>query len=199
VLTTLPVDAPRRSRKRGAQFALVAVLLAGCSGSSGFVDTSSGSQRFVAGDGSGAFLPEAKRSLAPVLTGRSVHGAELDTSAYAGKVVVLNVWGSWCAPCKHEQPALERAWTATKALGVQFVGINVRDSSEVAPQRHVERFGVTYPSFFDPKSQLVARFRGVQAIPSTLVLDRKGRLAARVYGEVGYDDLVALVRRVAAE
>lgn len=185
---------------RTAAAALAAsLLLPACGGSTGAVDTSSGGQRFLAGDGTGAFVPLGKREPAPVLTGSSIYGKELDTSAYAGKVLVLNVWGSWCAPCKKEQPALQRAADATGPLGVQFVGINVRDSSTVAPRRHAERYRVTYPSFFDPQSQLVARLRGVQAIPSTLVVDRSGRVAARIFGEVGYDDLVAVIRQVAAE
>jgi len=114
-------------------------------------------------------------------------------------VLVLNVWGSWCAPCKKEQPGLQRAYADTAALGVRFVGIDVRDS-RTAARAHLRRFAVTYPSLFDRSSELIARLRPPPpAVPTTYVVDRHGRLAATVFGIVSYDALVAVIRRVAAE
>lgn len=196
------VPPPAVRRFAAAVATLAAVFASGaCSGPRDVVDSSSGTQRFVAGDGTGTYLRPGSRPPAPVLRGRGIDGKPLDTSSMAGAPLVINVWGSWCAPCRREQPDLVRAARETAALGVRFVGINVRDAGTVAPQRHVERFDVPYPSFHDPGSQLVAQFRDVppSAIPTTIVVDAAGRVAARVFGPISYEPLVDLVRRVVAE
>ena len=119
---------------------------------------------------------------------------------YPGKVVVLNVWGSWCTPCRQEGAGLQAASVATKA-DAQFIGINTRDFSEAAPEAFLRTQGITYPSIFDPSGQTLLQLAGQvppSAIPSTLVLDRQGRVAIRVLGQVSENTLTDMVAEVAA-
>ena len=187
---------PRRRNPRVTAGVAVAaaVLLAGCTG--GGADTSSGTTRIVAGDGVAHVVEPAARKPGPVLEGEDLDGKPLTVT---GGPVVVNIWGSWCAPCKAEQPDLERVARATRSRGVRFVGINIKDAVTPA-KRHLQRYDVTYPSFFDPSSRLLPRFEvAPKTIPSTYVLDRQGRIAAYVYGEVDEQGLTALVDRVLAE
>jgi thiol-disulfide isomerase/thioredoxin len=177
----------------------VAVLLvaglAGCTG--GGSDTTSGTQRFVAGDGIAHFVAAGSRKPGPALSGTTLDGQSLDVASLGSGPVVVNIWGSWCAPCKAEQPALERVAAATRSRGVAFVGINIRDSSTTPARRHVARYHVTYPSLYDPSARLLPRFRiAPKTIPSTYVLDADGRIAAYVYGPIEEKSLTDLIERV---
>lgn len=170
----------------------LAMVLSACTG--GGSDTTSGTHRFVAGDGIVHFVSPASRRPAPELSGEDLDGKPL---AVSGGPAVVNVWGSWCAPCKAEQPALERVARATRSRGVRFVGINIRDSGRTAPRRHVQRYEVTYPSFYDPSARLLPRFAiAPRTIPSTYVIDAEGRIAAYVYGAIEEKPLADLVDRV---
>ena len=170
------------------------VLLTGCTSG----PTADGG--FVGGDGSITIVPAAERKPAPTITGELLGGGTFDSTELAGKVIVYNVWGSWCAPCRKEAPALEAAAQAT-ADKAQFVGINTRDLSAEPAEAFVRAFDVTYPSVFDPDGRELLKF-GSQlppsAIPSTLVVDLEGRIAARVLGEVTESTLTGLVDDVAA-
>lgn len=185
----------RRPRRRSPLAVLTAALvLAACTG--GGADTSSGVTRIVAGDGVAHVIDPGSRKPGPALDGEDLDGKPLTVT---GGPVVVNIWGSWCAPCKAEQPDLERVARATRSRGVRFVGINIKDAVTPA-KRHVQRYDVTYPSFFDPSSRLLPRFEvAPKTIPSTYVLDRQGRIAAYVYGEVDEQGLTALVDRVLGE
>ncbi len=165
------------------------VALAACSGGDG------GAARESRG-----LIPVADRELAAVLTGINLTGEAVDTSELRGAPLVLNIWGSWCAPCKAEQPELERAARDTGGLGVKFLGIVVRDTKAQA-LAHVRTYSVSYPSVFDGTSGLVARLEVVppNGIPSTVVLDRQGRIAVVLIGATTYDELVPLLRQVAEE
>jgi peroxiredoxin len=179
----------------------VAVLLSGCGGAASGDATPGGEQGFVAGDGSIVLLAPEERAEAPVLTGPLLSGGELSTADLAGSVVVLNVWASWCAPCRAEAPDLQQVWDATAEGGVQFVGINTRDSAAAA-QGFVQTYGLTYPQLLDPDGQLQLAFRDTlppQAIPSTLVLDKQGRVAGRVLGAVSQSQLLGLIEPLVAE
>lgn len=132
----------------------------------------------------GTFTARAERDAtpAPDLEGPALGGGRLALADYRGKVVLVNLWASWCGPCRREQPDLERVWREYKDRGVQFLGLNVRDQ-EAAALAYQDEFGVTYPSFFDPSSRFAHELRA-QVLPTTYVIDREGRIAFRLVGTV---------------
>ena len=176
-----------------------ALLLAACG-----TGTTSGSSDAKQAVGSGTQqgltqYPAGKRPVAPKLSGETITGERLDLIDLRGKVIVLNVWGSWCAPCRAEAPALKKVSEEMYDLGVRFVGVDTRDNDAAA--RAFERnYGITYPSFRDPDGKLLLRFNGripLSAVPSTVLIDRDGRIAARVIGATTYTTLSELVKDLA--
>ena len=127
-------------------------LLAGCSSSSSQTNSSSQS-RFVAGDGSLVLLPPDQRQPAPDITGTTFADQPFALKDYRGKVVALNVWASWCAPCRAEAPALNQVSRELQSKDVQFIGLNTRDSKASA-EAFIQRFEVPYPNVWDPDAQL---------------------------------------------
>jgi thiol-disulfide isomerase/thioredoxin len=174
-----------------------ALLLGGCAAGVGGGDTRSGTA-FVSGDGAITQVPAGRRGEPVELAGRTLDGVRLDLATMRGTPVVLNVWGSWCSPCRKEAPALQSAYQQLKPQGVSFVGINTRDS--IAGGQAFERaFTVGYPSLLDTGG-LLLRLHGAvgpEAIPTTLVLDPQGRIAARFSGPITTRTLVQLVADVA--
>lgn len=146
--------------------------------------------------------PPASRGVVPPIVGEDVlaPGVEVGTTSFRGQVVVLNVWGSWCGPCRGEAPQLEAAARATAPLGVQFLGIAVRDTRDAAADFQRDR-AVPYPSIFDPPGRSLLALRGFprNVIPSTIVLDREGRVAAVFLTAVLASDIEPTIRRVATE
>jgi thiol-disulfide isomerase/thioredoxin len=128
-------------------------------------------------------------------------GRQITLSSYTGKVVVLNIWGSWCGPCRAEMPDLQRVYDQTKGSGVQFVGIDVRDEVRSAPQDLVRDLGITYPSIYDPPGRSLLALAGYprSVVPSTIVLDRQHRVAAVFLTALRGTDLLPVVRRIATE
>lgn len=174
------------------------LLAAGCG--SGSAGGDSGTS-FVAGDGSIVLLDPAERVPAPVLIGTTLAGDELSSEEFAGDVVVVNVWASWCAPCRSEAPSLERLSREFADQGVAFIGLNTRDS-DTSARSFVERFGIGYPNVIDRDGVLQLGFRDSlppRAIPSTLVIDRSGKVAARVLGAVSESSLRGVIEAVAGE
>ncbi len=156
---------------------------------------------FVAGDGSIVILDPAERVSAPILTGETLAGEILSSEAFAGDVVVVNVWASWCAPCRSEAPSLERLSKEFADQGVVFIGLNTRDS-DTSARSFVERFGIGYPNVIDRDGVLQLGFRDSlppRAIPSTLVIDRSGKVAARVLGAASESSLRGVIEAVAGE
>ena len=121
---------------------------------------------------------------------------------FAGKVVVINVWGQWCGPCRAEVTQLQQVYNATRTDGVTLLGIDVRDNNRQAAQDFVNDRKVTFPSIYDPAMRTMIAFGGkypTSVIPSTLVLDRRHRVAAVFLRELLAEDLQPVVQRVAAE
>jgi thiol-disulfide isomerase/thioredoxin len=200
-----PTRAPRRRAVRGAAAlaATAALVLSAAACSSGSSSTSKGGSNFVGGNGEIITVKPADRKAAPELSGKTVDGGTASLASYKGKVVVINVWGSWCSPCRAEAPNLAQVAKADEAKGVQFLGINTRDLNTANPATFDRRFGIGYPSFYDPYGKLIAKFPdgtlNPQAIPSTLVVDRQGRIAARVLKALSVADLNQLIDPIAAE
>jgi len=135
------------------------------------------------------------------LSGTGLTGEAIDIAAWRGDVVVINVWGSWCAPCREEAPILAATSAAYADQGVRFVGINVRDNSAAAIAFE-ESYGISYPSIDDSNGKALlslAEHLPGAGVPVTLLLDRDGRPAARVLGAVQESTLTALVDTVLAE
>lgn len=189
-----------------ATLALVlATALAGCTRDDGSLAASAqGNDRYVQGSGAIEQVGAASRGTPLVLAGTTVDGGSWSTGADgAGKVVVVNVWGSWCPPCVEETPALQQAWAAYQAAKapVAFVGLDIMESPERGAA-FLRAKGVTYPSINDQASggaPVVALAGKAPATPTTLVLDRQGRIAARVSGPVTEITLRTLVDAVLAE
>jgi peroxiredoxin len=179
----------------------VAILVTGCSSGDQTQGVGGDGQRFVDGDGSVAVIAPDDRAEAAVVSGATLDGESLSTADFSGDVVVLNVWASWCAPCRQEAEGLQGVFEATSADGVQFVGINTRDQTAAA-QAFERSAGITYPSLVDDGGQLLLAFSGAlppSSIPSTLVIDRQGKLAARLLGPTTFTELKRVVTEVASE
>ena len=140
-------------------------------------------------------FPVGERDKAPQLEGTTLDGDGFALSDWAGDVVVINVWGSWCVPCRTEAPELVRLANRYADRGVRFLGINIRDNSAAA-RSFENRFKVPYPSLADPNGELLLSFRDViptSVVPSTVVVDRRGDVAARIIGPVTYPTLRGLL------
>lgn len=193
--------ARRRAVLLAATAAVAALSLSAC-GSEGTAG-GSGDTKFITGDNGVDTVAKGKRDKAPELSGRTLDGKELSTADFRGKVLVVNVWGSWCAPCRAEAKNLQRVAEKYADQGVQFVGINTRDTSTTAALNFEKEFGVTYPSLYDPTGKQMLRFgKGTlnpQLIPSTLVIDREGRIAARALMALDEETLTGMIKPVLAE
>ncbi len=121
---------------------------------------------------------------------------------FAGQVVVINVWGQWCGPCRTEMPELQKVYDATRTAGVAFLGIDVRDNNRQAAIDFIVDRKVTFPSIYDPPMRTMIALGAsypTTVIPSTIVLDRAHRVAAVFLRALLAEDLEPVVRRLAAE
>lgn len=154
---------------------------------------------YIAGDGTVQRIPPGERRTTITVSGITLGGEPLDSGTYRGKVVVINTWGSWCPPCNVEAPILQQAWTELKDRDVQFVGVNVREGPQ-AGRAFERRFAITYPSLAWDGGQVLVQLKGkATATPTTLVLDRQGRLAGRISGKTDRATLTGLVESVLAQ
>ena len=180
----------------------VALAATGCeSGDIGGDTPLNSGQSFVGSSYQSTYFQVGSRPLAPAVSGTTVTGAHLSLAAYRGDVVVLNFWGSWCTPCRDEAPGLGALARQLQASGVRFVGVDIRDEPDSA-LAFMQTFRIGYPSISDPGDLIALEFRATDppsAIPSTIIIDRSGRIAARIIGAVTFDSLKALLVPIAAE
>ncbi|WP_374986402.1 TlpA family protein disulfide reductase [Streptomyces fradiae] len=180
-----------------------ALALTACSGSPKGTSGGGGNTNFVTDVDGIATLPKGERPAPNKLAGETLDGGRLDVADLKGKVVVLNLWGEWCNPCRAEAPHFTKVANELKPKGVEFVGINTR-SNKLKSLEFEKDFEVPYPSLFDQYGKLVLNGfpKGAvqpQAIPSTLVLDRDGRIAARALKALSEDELRSMITPVLAE
>jgi thiol-disulfide isomerase/thioredoxin len=182
-----------------------AVLLTGCATGDDAV-AQGGTFEFVAPGGKTDIFydPPDRRGRPGPISGPELTDPSKTASLddLAGKVVVINVWGQWCGPCRSEITELQKVYDATKAKGVAFVGIDVRDNNRDAAVDFVVDRKVEFPSIYDPAMRTMLAFGGkypTTVIPSTVVLDRQHRVAAVFLRELLAEDLQPVVERLASE
>lgn len=204
VFAVLPAPAVSAARLRrlpviAAAVLVPLVLLSGCSGKNAVDATAANPKNYVAGDGNVQTVSTADRHAIHGLSGRTLEGRTVDVDDWAGDVVVVNFWASWCPPCRSESASLQAVADATRSLGVRFLGIDSKDDSGNA-KAFLRTHQVTYPSLFDQPGRLGLLFSPTAStLPTTIILDRHHREAARISGEARYTQLLSLVRKVAAE
>jgi peroxiredoxin len=204
VIGTPAVPRPHwASSARTAVLLGVAVLaLSSCTGGAiGANEQQSSGKSFVSSSYSSKYLDPGSRPAAPSVTGTTLTGQRFSLAAQRGDVVVMNFWGSWCAPCRNEAPSLAQLARHFAGQPVHFMGDNELDSPASA-KAFEHTFNIGYPSLNDPGGEVALAFHGTlppTAIPSTLVIDRTGHIAAIVVGGVSYDGLKGLISRVLAE
>ncbi|MCD9144839.1 TlpA family protein disulfide reductase [Streptomyces albireticuli] len=195
---------PRRRTTLPAVFAAVAAMALTACGS-GDNPKSGGQTQFVQGAGGVSVVKDAStRQDAPDLDGKTLDGKALDVGKeYKGKIVVLNVWGSWCSPCRAEAKNLVTVAKDYKSKGVEFVGLNTRDTDPAPAIKFEKEFEVPYPSFYDSAGELLLRFPkgslNPQFIPSTVFIDRDGKIAARAVKALSEDELRKTLDPLVAE
>jgi thiol-disulfide isomerase/thioredoxin len=170
---------------RAALLAVTALLaLAGCGGASASSASADNvtTKLYAAGD----------RPPAPAISEQLLSGGTFSLASERGKVVVLNFWGSWCGPCRAEAADLESTY---KATGAAFIGVNVNDEQDAA-DAFISARGITYPSVFDPAGRVMLAYRNVPPsdVPSTLVIDASGKIAALHLGPVTAAELTSMIK-----
>lgn len=177
------------------------LLIVGCSTGKNAVDTSQGSDyRFVEAQPQGEVIAKDERKAAPDIKGTMLDGSSFNVDSYKGKILVLNFWASWCAPCRVEAPDLESIYQSYQSKGVDVVGVLVRDDKQQG-QIYAKQIGLTYPSIFDPDTEIALQFKNYPpaAIPSTTVIDATGKVAAVYVAAVDKSDLLKTLNKLLAE
>jgi thiol-disulfide isomerase/thioredoxin len=146
----------------------------------------------------GSVIAVSQRPMAPVISGPTLTGGHLSVAGLRGAPVVINFWGSWCAPCQAEAPVLAQVAGATRRLGAHFVGVDIRDdpSSGLAFE---QQYRIGYPSISDPNDLIAASFGSVApaTTPSTYILDARGRIAWAYFGRVSTGQLESAITAIA--
>jgi thiol-disulfide isomerase/thioredoxin len=194
---------PPSPRRPGALVRLLACLLIGTVGLGGCSSLQdAGDKGYVTSDGQLELVPPAERGAPIELEGKDLDGKPLSLADLRGKVAVVNVWGAWCADCRIEQDDLNAAAAKTEDVA-RFVGIDIRDASVDNARSYVRNNDVPYPSFYSPDGKALVPFSGTltaYTVPSTVVLDAEGRIAASILGRLpSQQTLVDVVTDTAAE
>lgn len=186
-----------------ASLAVLLLVVTGCTTGKDAV-VAGGSFNFVSPGGKVDIAYDvADRQKSPTLSGDDLmnEGKQLSIADFPGKVVVLNLWGQWCPPCRVEAPEMQKLYDQTKASGVEVVGIDLRDNDRKPPQDFMRDRKLTYPSIYDPSGRTLLQLSGYprNIIPSTIVLDKQHRVAAVFLRSLLASDLLPVVERLVAE
>ncbi|MFB7447390.1 MULTISPECIES: TlpA family protein disulfide reductase [unclassified Streptomyces] len=179
--------APRRTRRTLTAVGMLsaaALVLSACGGENNGKSGGGGNTNFVTNTGGISTVAKGERTAPGEIAGETLEGKRLDVADLKGNVVVLNVWGSWCAPCRAEAKHFAKVSKDFEGKGVEFVGLNTRDPNQQPALAFEEDYGIPYPSLYDPQGKLILfgfpkGTLNPQAIPSTVVLDKEGKIAAR--------------------
>ena len=192
----------RRVVAGAALAAAVVLCAAACDGGGTAQDSAVGNgSSFVAGSYSTTVYRSGSRPQAPQVSGKTLTGSGFRLSADRGSVVVMNFWGSWCTPCREEAPVLGQLARHFAADGVRFIGVDIRDDPASA-EAFDQNFRISFPSLNDPNDLIALDFNGVAppaSIPTTLIIDRTGHVAARIIGTVSYNGVKELLTQISAE
>jgi thiol-disulfide isomerase/thioredoxin len=187
----------------GALVCAAVLLVAGCSSGDDAVVRGNEFQLVSPGGKTEIFYDGSDRKKLGDMSGESLmeDGKQIKLSDYAGKVVVLNLWGSWCGPCRAEAPELQKLYDETKDAGVQLLGVDLRDDIRSAPLDFMRDRKLTYPSIYDPGGRSLLALKGYprNSVPGTIIVDRQGRVAAVYLLPQLEKDLRPTVDRLAAE
>lgn len=191
---------PSRRTALACLLALATGTLTACGSLQGEDKNTSGTNLGAAKGSASKYLKPGERTFTPALKGTTLQGKQGDIARMRGSVVVVNVWGSWCAPCRKEVPELVHLAKATESLGVKFLGVDIRDSKAAALAFERDH-DITYPSIFDPDSRSMLGFKQMapRAVPTTYVLDRTGKVAALSMGPLTARDFLPVIQGIASE
>lgn len=189
--------------KRLALLLAAVFAVTGCSTGSDAVATGT-EFNFVSPGGKTDITYEGdERQPIPEMSGESLmeEGKRITLSSYKGKVVVINLWGAWCPPCRVEAPQLQKVWETYQDKGVQVLGIDFRDENRQQPADFMRDTGLTYPSIYDPPGRSLLPLKGYPraVVPSTIVLDKQHRVTAVFLRDLLAEDLTPLIDRLLAE
>lgn len=194
--TSLKFSARKSTAGKCVAGLVTAGLLTACSSTSSAVPPDG----LKVGDDRVSTVAVADRKAPLAIAGTTLDGSTLDLASLRGRVVVLNIWYASCGPCRAEAPALADLATTSKAQGVDFVGIHTSADNLAAAKAFVSTFAIPYPSIDDPDGRVTRVLRDdYRAPPTTFVIDRQGRIAGRIPGEIKVLSLRTLIDRVAAE
>lgn len=176
---------------------VVLLALSGCTDNP-FTSTDKG---YVSGNGDVQIIPEAERKTPEDITGTTVAGDQVSLEDYTGKYVVMPAWASWCGPCRLEAPMFQQASKELAKQDVVFLGLNIREVNEGERDSFVRNTGMTYPSISDPAGELILGFGvglGPKSLPSVVFIDKEGRVAAVVLGEITRATLDGVIEEISA-
>lgn len=184
----------------GLALATGAAAVAGCTSSQDDDRSSDGGFSFDESTPVGELIPIERRAGAPDVRGELLNGTDFGPEDYQGTVLVLNFWGSWCAPCRVETPEFQRVYADLGDQGVSFLGVAVKDQRQLA-QAFYDDFGITYPSLFDPSGEVALVFRDFPAnvVPTTILIDTENRVAATYVAVVPEADLRRALEQLLTE
>ncbi|WP_116041706.1 TlpA disulfide reductase family protein [Amycolatopsis palatopharyngis] len=192
----------RRARKAGAALCVAVLVLAGCTSGDDAVSQGSTFEFVSPGGKVDIFYDDPDRQSLEI-TGEDLfnEGQQLSTADFPDDVIVINLWGQWCNPCRAEAPELQKVYEQTKDDGVMVLGIDLRDPNRQAPIDFMRDRDLTYPSIYDPSGRTLLQLSGYprNIVPSTIVLDRQHRVAAVFLRTLLASDLLPVVERLAAE
>jgi peroxiredoxin len=192
--------APPRTRLLVALLAAL-LLASGCATGKDAVDQGSGGENgYVPGSGTGRLIAVGQRQPAPTFGGSYLGGGSFQSGSLSGQVVVLNFWGSWCPPCRLETPEFDKVYQDMRGKGVQFLGVAVRDTEQGAQAFYTNK-KISFRTLFDPTGRVALAFQAIPpaAIPSTVILDRHGRVAEVHLGAMLRGDLQPVLDTLLAE